>query len=80
MSLLYNFERGCRFGISESINQLELYLEGYADFWDFFDTLSFNFGLIYDSILTGEQSYNNGKYFMGGYSVGRTIFFLFFQT
>jgi len=56
MAILYNTQRVCRFGTGESYDVLEKYAEGYSDFWDFMDTFAFNFGLIYDSVLTAIQS------------------------
>lgn len=44
------------------------------------DTFAFNFGLLYDSVITGIESINNNNYFMSGYSIGHTWYLLFFQA
>ena len=79
MGMLYNTQRACRFGFEEGVDQYQLYAEGYEDDWAFWDTFAFNFGLIYDSILTAMQSFDDEKFFMAGYSVGKTLYYLFFQ-
>jgi hypothetical protein len=52
MAKLYNTQHSCRLGTLDAIARVDLYAEGYADYWAFLDTFSFNFGLIYDSVLT----------------------------
>eukprot|EP00347_Sterkiella_histriomuscorum_P007989 403346794 len=80
MAKLYPLQSSCRFGTYEAMDQLKLYRDGYSDIWDFMDTFSFNFGLLYDSVVTSIQSVKDLKYFMSGYSVGRTVFYLFFMA
>ncbi len=41
-----------RFFSWEAREQIEKYLDGYENFWDFADTFAFNFGLMYDSVIT----------------------------
>ena len=42
----------CLVGFSHEILQrIMRYVQGYPSMWEFFDTFSFNFGLLYDSVL-----------------------------
>jgi hypothetical protein len=68
----------CRFATWDAKDRLIEYQDGYEDFWDFMDTFAFNFGFLYDSVVTAIESVQERNYFMGGYSIGRTIFLLFF--
>lgn len=36
---------------SEILTRSMRYVQGYPTMWEFFDTFSFNFGLLYDSVL-----------------------------
>jgi len=80
MAKLYPVVSSCRWASWDAKDRLIEYRDGYENFWDFSDTLAFNFGLLYDSVITAITSMNEGKNFMAGYSVGRTIFLLFFQV
>jgi hypothetical protein len=55
------------------------YAAGYPDFDAFMDTFAYNFGLLYDSIITSMESIAKGKYFMAGYAIGN-IWYLIFYT
>ncbi|CDW80598.1 UNKNOWN [Stylonychia lemnae] len=80
MAKLFPLQSTCRFGYDDQVKQVKKYLAGYQNWWDFLDTFSFNFGLFYDSIVTAFTSVTNLNYFMSGYSVGRTIYLLFFMA
>ncbi len=80
MAKLFPVVSTCRWASWDTKDRLEEYADGYEDFVDFMDTFAFNFGLIYDSIITAIDSIDKGKNFMAGYSLGRTIYLLFFQV
>ena len=80
MAKLFPVVSSCRWATWDARDRLNEYEDGYEDFVDFTDTFAFNFGLIYDSIITAIDSIDKGKNFMAGYSFGRTIFLLFFQV
>lgn len=60
------------------------YFNGYTDIWMFLDTLAFNFGLMYDSVVNAVvELFTEGatpNYFMVGYSLGNLIYLVFFTA
>jgi hypothetical protein len=54
------------------------YSKGYPDSVAFLDTLAFNFGLLYDSVITSIVSFQLENNFMSGYALGNIIYLVFF--
>lgn len=78
ITLLYPLENNCYQGYFELISFAEEYADGYWDFWMFADTFAYNFGLMYDALVTSFQSILEENYFMAGYSFGNIIYMVFF--
>ena len=55
-----------------------LYSSGYYNFLMFTDTLAYNFGLMYDALITAFESIQSDNFFMAGYSFGTMIYMVFF--
>jgi len=62
------------------------YAAGYAVIWDFLDTFSYNFGLIYDTLfntlleLFHAIDTTGTNYFMVGYGLGNLLYLIFFSS
>ena len=59
------------------------YVTGYTNYWGFLDTFAYNFGLLYDSVVSGLEDLYGGddltpNYFMVGYSIGNIVYLVFF--
>jgi len=40
--------------------------------------MAFNFGLLYDSVITSMETIMDGNYYLAGYSMGSIIYMVFF--
>jgi len=67
-------------GYQEANTLLADYMDGYSSFETFSDTFAYNFGLLYDSVITAMESITRGNYFLGGYSVGNLLYLIFFMA
>lgn len=59
------------------------YIDWYDDTWGFLDNFSYNFGLLYDSVVTMVQEILSAvpgttNYFMIGYSLGNMFHLIFY--
>jgi hypothetical protein len=79
-TLSYSVVADCDQGLQDVLTLYLKYASGYANFYEFSDTFAFNFGLMYDSVITGMESFYIDNYFLGGYSVGNIIFLIFFKV
>lgn len=79
----------CIIGFSYEIMLRSLrYVQGYPSMWEFFDTFSFNFGLLYDSVLNtmldllakakNPDAQTSEMYLMLGYGLGNIFYLIFF--
>lgn len=59
-------------------NFVKLYASGYYNFFMFSDTFAYNFGLMYDAVITAFESIQMGNFFMSGYSFGSMIYMTFY--
>lgn len=75
---LYTLENTCFGGVAEAGNQILRYSNGYPSAISFFDTFAFNFGLLYDSVITAMIAFQNGNNFMSGYALGNILYLIFF--
>jgi surfactin synthase thioesterase subunit len=57
---------------------IDLYKSGYFDFAMFADTFAYNFGLMYDALVTSFESVLDDNFFMAGYSLGSIVYMTFF--
>jgi len=57
IELLYPLEYHCRTGAVEMGAFAKLYTSGYFNFLMFLDTLAYNFGLMYDGVITFLESF-----------------------
>lgn len=53
-------------------------MAGYKTFEQFADILAYNFGLIYDALVTSLISVEMSDFFMAGYAFGNMLYLLFF--
>jgi hypothetical protein len=74
----YLLETSCKNGFLDMVNLGNEYVSGYDSFEEFTDTFAYNFGLMYDSVITALESIQVGNYFMAGYSLGNIIYLIFF--
>ena len=61
-------------------NLVMQYARGYDSFTEFSDTFAYNFGLIYDSLITSLEKIADGNFFMSGYAVGNIFYLVFFMS
>ena len=77
---MYILQKDCYSGYKEADHLLGEYVKGYSDLETFTDTFAYNFGLLYDSVITSMESISRGNYFLSGYSVGNLIYLIFFMA
>ncbi len=77
-TLTYTLESSCRMTYGEIVESANRYTIGYNNVIEFTDAFAFNFGLLYDSIITAYYSFEKGNWFMGGYSLGNILYLVFY--
>ena len=53
---LYPLQKNCDLGYKEMVAFTKLYSNGYYNFMMFSDTFAYNFGLMYDALVTAFES------------------------
>jgi hypothetical protein len=74
----YALENYCHNAAVDMVTLAQAYAAGYSTFEDFTDTFAYNFGLMYDSVITTLEAVQAGNWFMAGYSLGNIIYLIFF--
>ena len=75
---LYPLQKNCYLGYYEMAAFTKIYSSGYYNFMAFSDTFAYNFGLMYDSLITAFESIQLSNYYMAGYSFGNMVYMVFY--